>query len=343
MIEPRNVLIVRTDRIGDVVLSLPMADIIKKQYPECRVTFLVREYTKPLPENYAGIDEVIVLKENDGKIDFRENHRLIKSGNYDVCVTVNPKFATAFLLFLCRIKTRIGSGYRWYSFLFNKRIFEHRKDARRHELEYNINLLKPLGIEYTATRKNIHFNLKPAKEMRERVKNQLKNSGINIEKGLVIVHPGSGGSAIDLPLSRFKEIIKGLSGKGYAICITGSLQEKQLCESIRTSSEVINLAGKFDLPELMSLISLASVFVANSTGPIHIAAALGINVVGFYPKIRECSPERWGPYTEKAKVYQPEIDCENCTREQCGRLNCMSSINSDKVVSYIENILNSFS
>ena len=343
MTKPGNILIVRTDRIGDVVLSLPMADIIKKQYPGCRVTFLVREYTKPLPENYAGIDEVLVLKEKDGKISIKENYRLIKNGNYDACITVNPKFATAFLLFLCGIKTRIGSGYRWYSFLFNNRVFEHRKDAKRHELEYNVNLLKPLGIEYTASRNNIHFNLKPDKEMREKVKNELEKSGMNLEKGLVVIHPGSGGSAIDLPLSGFKEIVRGLSGKGYAVCITGSLQEKQLCESVKASSEAVNLAGKFNLPELISLISLASVFAANSTGPIHIAAALGVNVVGFYPRIRECSPERWGPYTEKAKVFQPEIDCKNCTREQCGRLNCMSSINSDKVVSYIENILNSFS
>jgi lipopolysaccharide heptosyltransferase II len=342
MTEPRNILIVRTDRIGDVVLSLPMANVIKQHFPGCRVTFLVREYTKPLPENYTGIDKTLVLKEENGKISFAGNYKLIKEGNYDACIIVNPKFVTALLLFLCRIKTRIGSGYRWYSFLFNKKVFEHRKDAKRHELEYNVNLLKPLGIEYTASRKNIHFNLKPDKEMREMVKNELLKSGINLEKGLVVIHPGSGGSAIDLPLSKFKEIVKGLSGKGYAICITGSLHEKQLCESIKVSPEAVNLAGRFTLPELISLISLASVFVSNSTGPIHIAAALGVSVVGFYPKLRECSPERWGPYSEKAKVFQPEIDCKICTREQCGRLNCMSSINSDKIVSYIEKILVSF-
>jgi len=342
MIQPRNILIVRTDRIGDVVLSLPMADIIKKYFPGSKVTFMVREYTKPLIDYYPSVDEVLVAKERKGKILFDGNYHLIKEKKFDACITVNPRFKTALLLLLCGVNLRIGTGYRWYSFLFNNKVYEHRRDAKRHELEYNVNLLKPLGIKYTASRKNIHFNLKPDKEMRERVKNELKKSGINLEKGLVIIHPGSGGSAIDLPLSKFKEVIRGLSGKGYAICITGSLQEKQLCESIKTSSEVINLAGKYALPELMSLISLASIFIANSTGPIHIAAALGINVVGFYPKLKECSPERWGPYSNKAKVFQPEIDCKDCTREQCGKLNCMSSINSEKIISYIEKILNSF-
>ncbi len=100
------------------------------------------------------------------------------------------------------------------------------------------------------------------------------------------------------------------------------------------------MAGRFNLDELTALISKSVMFISNSTGPIHIAAALGKYTVGFYPKIVSCSKERWGPYTNKKLVYEPQIDCKNCTREQCEKLNCMDSIDMTKVYSDIKNVLN---
>ena len=90
---------------------------------------------------------------------------------------------------------------------------------------------------------------------------------------------------------------------------------------------------------MVALINKADLLVANSTGPLHIAAALKKYVIGFYPKIKVCSPERWGPYSEKSFIFQPEIDCNTCTREQCERLNCMNSINIDAVYKKIESVI----
>jgi ADP-heptose:LPS heptosyltransferase len=78
------------------------------------------------------------------------------------------------------------------------------------------------------------------------------------------------------------------------------------------------------------------VFISNSTGPIHIAAALGNFIIGFYPKILACSQERWGPYTKNKAVFLPEIDCKDCTREQCEQLDCMNSINYEGVIREVE-------
>ncbi len=72
----KNILIVRTDRIGDVVLSLPLADIIKKHYPDCKVSFLVRNYTKEILSNNPFIDEIIILKEENNKVNFFENLKI---------------------------------------------------------------------------------------------------------------------------------------------------------------------------------------------------------------------------------------------------------------------------
>ena len=99
------------------------------------------------------------------------------------------------------------------------------------------------------------------------------------------------------------------------------------------------MAGKLNLSELIALISLCTIFISNSTGPIHIAAALGKKTVGFYPKIRASSKERWGPYTNNKVVFEPEIECSDCTREQCEKLNCMNSINIENVKTEVKKLL----
>lgn len=338
-IEPRNILIVRTDRIGDVVLSLPLARIIKQHYPNAKVTFLVRAYTKALVENNHFIDEVIILKEESSKILITKNVEQLKQKNFDTAIVVYPTFKIALIIFLSGIKYRVGSGYRLYSFLFNRKVYEHRKDAVKHELEYNLSLLSQLGINHIGGTNNVSFDLDVNKSSLNKVESLLSSLGINNEEKFVIVHPGSGGSAVDLPLEKFVELVKMLTDKKIKVVLTGSENEKEICNKLVLNELIFNLAGRLNLEELIALISKSSLLVANSTGPIHIAAALGKYTFGFYPKVKVCSAKRWGPYTEKKFIYEPEIECNNCTVEQCAEVNCMNSINVSSVYNDIIKVL----
>jgi len=133
-------------------------------------------------------------------------------------------------------------------------------------------------------------------------------------------------------------ILKNLSIQdNVTVLVTGTNSEFELCKTISSETNAFNLAGKFGLKELIALISLGEVFISNSTGPIHIAAALGKSVIGFYPKILSCSEKRWGPYTTNKVVFSPELDCSNCTREQCEQLDCMNTIDIDKVIFEVNN------
>src|SRR5690606_26737383 len=232
MMKPENLLLIRSDRIGDVILSLPLAEIIKKHYPDCRMTFLLRDYTKDLASANPFIDEVLVLKETDGEIDIKSNLKMLVEKNFDTCITVYPTFRIAWLVFRSAIKYRIGSGYRWYSLLFNKKVYEHRKYADKHELEYNVNLLKEIGIDEQISKDNIHFFIDIEKSVDEKISKALLENGIKTEKAIVIVHPGSGGSAVDLPIEKFKTLIEKLVESKVQVIITGSESEKDLCESL---------------------------------------------------------------------------------------------------------------
>ena len=123
MKSPEKILIVRTDRIGDVVLSIPLAEIIKRKYPDCKIAYFIREYTKALLDGNSFIDEVIIADESEGEISFRKNLTKIKSKKFDTCIVVNPTLKITLIMFLAGIKNRIGTGYRWYSALFNQKGF----------------------------------------------------------------------------------------------------------------------------------------------------------------------------------------------------------------------------
>ena len=338
-IKPENLLIVRTDRIGDVILSLPLAGLVKKHYPNCKVTFLVRDYTKELIEDHPYIDKVLVLNETDGKVNLKENIFAIKKFNFDSSIIVYPTFFTSLVIFLSGIKNRIGTGYRWYSFLFNEKIYEHRKYAERHELEFNVNLLKKLNINENISPANVKFDISINPDSDKKVNEILHRNNIDEKRQIIIIHPGSLGSSVDLPIDKFKELIDLIINKtDFQIILTGSKNERELCEELVTSEKVKNFAGDFSLSELICLINKAEIFVSNSTGPIHISAALNKYTIGFYPKFLACSAKRWGPYTTKALVFRPETDCEACSREQCKNIDCMNSIQMQKVFAEIEKI-----
>lgn len=340
MIKPKNILLIRIDRIGDVVLTLPLAEIIKKKFPGCKVSFLTRHYTRHLVSGHLYVENSLILIEENGKIPLLKNIRLIKSYGFDTCLVVYPTFKISLIAFLSGIKNRIGTGYRWYSFLFTHKNYEHRKEAVKHELEYNVNLLKFLEIENDYNRKNISFGLTVDKSAELKTEQLLSEFKLKADKPIIIVHPGSGGSAADLPFPRMKALIDLMAQHlDVYIILTGTNNEKELCDRLKSDVKVINLAGKLELNELIALINKCSMLVANSTGPIHIAAALGRNVIGFYPKVKVCSPVRWGPYSEKSVVFQPEMECTDCTINQCKKLNCMDTISINKVFETVKNFL----
>jgi heptosyltransferase-3 len=337
----QKILIVRTDRIGDVVLSIPLAEIVKKKYPDSKVTYFIRQYTRELLDGNSFIDDVIIANESDGKILFIENLNKIRSGNFDACIVVNPTLKITLIMFLAGIKNRIGTGYRWYSVLFNNKVYEHRKFGDKHELEYNINLLSKLGIDNNGISKGIKFHLQVDKSSSEKINSIISQKGFKSGNKIIIVHPGSGGSSVDLPKEKLIELTKMISNlKNVSVVITGSKSESELCKEFEINNSVINLSGQLNLSLLKALIIKASIFISNSTGPMHIAAALGVHVIGFFPKILACSQKRWGPYTEKKSIYVPTIDCSNCTRQQCEKLNCMNSIDVGKVFDETKQILN---
>lgn len=337
----KQILLVRTDRIGDVVLTLPMIDEIKKNLTTARISFLVRSYTKGLVEHHPHIDKVLLDDERSIHRPFFSLLREIRNEKFDVTFVVYPTFRLALLLFLARIPIRVGTGFRWYSFLFNKRVFEHRKTAQKHEAEYNLSLLRAVGWNVTDfPSPRLYINSGVDKRV-EKICQRLK---ISENSSLVILHPGSGGSARDWPAYRFGELGLLFSNAGYTVVVTGGPGEQSLVEIVTKTarSQVFTLVDTFSLEELAMFVKRASLFISNSTGPLHIAAAMGVPVIGFYPPIKACSSRRWGPLTDRKFIFEPlSRDCPRCRGTECRGDDCMSLITVNDVFEASQRLMSS--
>jgi len=342
----KNILVVRTDRVGDVVLTLPVINLIKRYIPDSHLYFLANSYTEDLLKGNSALEKVFVLKTK-----FCENYRELKKHKIDTVITVSPNFRLALLFFLLRIRYRIGTGYRWYSFLFNKKHYEHRRYGDKHETEYNINLLKMIDIqpEYIFS-----FPIPITNEDISNVTEIMNRRGLSKSDKIIIIHPGTGGSAIDLPKEKMIYLTKQIAlNSGFKICFTGSSGERELVNELNSAIAMkgYSFAGELNLRELAELIRRSKIFISNSTGPIHIAAVVGTHIIGFYPPVKAMSVNRWGPYTEKKNIFIPQLnddnhngsndqECKKCIQTKCRYFNCMDLIPVEAVINKINEILN---
>ncbi len=329
-------LVVRTDRLGDVLLTLPMLSRLRASRPGARISLLVRHYPGELLAGHPAVDELLWYDTPAGAlVPFGDLLRRITEARFDAAIVVHPTPRLAWLTFRSRVPVRVGTGYRYYSPLFNRKVYEHRRRGDRHELECNLGLLGPLGIPTDPPGIPVDFSLPVPEAVSAGALVKLGELGIRPGAAFAVVHPGSGGSARDWPPERFASLAESLAGEGVMVLVTGSAAERSLVDRVISTcgSGVIGAAGVFGLHELAAMLSACSLFVGNSSGPLHLAVAMGTPVVGLYPQIPEIGPRRWGPYAELARVIVPDrpATCRECRGRGARKCACMETIGVEMV------------
>ncbi len=307
---PSNILIARTDRIGDVLLTTPISRRLREQLPAAKITWLVQPYTAPLLDGNPDVDQVIL----DNGQPMSELIDRLKQENFDAVVVAFPRWRVTWAVWKAGIPVRIGPASKLYSVLFNQRIFQHRSESKKHEADYNLELLQPLGVAFQRTPSRLVLTL-AEKEWAHKF---LEGHRISFQKPVVCIHPGSGGSSERWPLRSFMELGDQLQEAGCDVVVTGGPGEDYqniMIDNMRRIP-VFVAAGSISLRQLASILSCVSLAVSNSTGPLHMAVALGVPTVSVFSPIPTCHPKRWGPYpgypeggTEHA-VFMPSMKGE---------------------------------
>ena len=281
---PSRIAISRTDSIGDVIVTLPLCGFIKKYSPNTHITFIGRSYTQAIVEACLFVDEFVNFDKHEAS-----------SLKVDACVFAFPDAEVMKWVKAQGVKKRIATGSRIASWKFaNDRVFFSRKNSDLHESQLNFYLLRPFGVEDIPSINEIRnwHSLSP------QVTNPI---ALEPNKRSVVFHMLSKGSALNWSLQQYQELTALLPAADFNIYITGTEEEGvRIRKDFRFDSHIIDLTGKLSLPQLTAFISSCDTLVAASTGPLHIASALGIHAIGLYPSKRPMHPGRWMPLGAKA-------------------------------------------
>jgi len=302
-IKTQRILISRTDAIGDVVLTLPMAAYLKELIPGVIVSFLGRTYTQPVINTCTAVDTFINYDEIK-KLPQNEQAFYLMDKNIDAIIHVFPNKHVAEIAKAAGIKLRIGTTNRvFHWFTCNKLVKLSRKKSDLHEAQLNLMLLKALGLLLVPSLSDIvsHIGFERKTLLPAELTGKLSADKFNL-----IIHPKSHGSGMEWGLDNFAGLINALSPDKYNVIITGSDKEKLLLKDwIGTlPATVTDMTGKMTLPQLITFISRADGLIASGTGPLHLAAMAGINTLGLFPSARPIHPGRWAPLGKKAEYLE---------------------------------------
>ncbi|MFA5286982.1 MAG: lipopolysaccharide heptosyltransferase II [Candidatus Omnitrophota bacterium] len=338
----KRILIVRTDRIGDVLLSTPVIKAVREKYPQAFIAVMVSSYAKDIVEGNPYLDEVIIY-DKAGKhkswlrsIKFARN---LDKKRFDLAIILHPTNRAHLLTFLAGIPKRVGYD-RKLGFLLTDRFAHTKERGEKHELEYNLDLLRDLEIR--AEDKNLFMPIK--KESEEWANDFFKREGIKADDKLLAINPAASCPSKVWPPERFAKVADKLAQKyGFKILLVSSSKDLLIAQCVikNMRSSVISLAGKTSLSQLASLLKRCSFFISNDSGPVHIASSVGTPVISIFGRKQNgLSPKRWGPVGAKDKVLHKDIGCIECLAHNCQKqFACLKAISVEDVVSCADSIL----
>ena len=285
--DKQHFLISRTDGIGDAILTLPLAGALKKEFPNCKISFLGRTYTKAIVKACVHIDEFVNFDEVKEDL-VSELKRLQASTIFHVF----PQKAIAIAAKAAGIQTRIGTARRWYMIQsVNKPLFYSRKKSELHEAQLNLKMLQAMKVksDYSLSEIAQLYGVKTL-ELPTKLEAQLDK-----RKTLLVLHPLSHGSALEWPTSSFGGLIDLLPEDDFQVIITGTQKERDaMADQLPWAKKnVLDFTSSLSLDELFSLCAHADALIAASTGPLHMAAAAGTVALGLYSPKQPIWPKRW--------------------------------------------------
>ena len=332
---PKNIVLFRTDRIGEVLLSTVAIDCVKKTYPDASVSFVTSEYSRDIVGTRDDLKEIITANTGDRRLWLFEAFRLafmLKMRHFDMAIILNPHKTLHLACFMAGIPVRAGYDRKWSS-LLTRTVKDARGMGEKHEMEYTRDLLRELGIKIDDRLPRLF----PDKKAEEFVEKFLRDKNIGKNKPLVAVHPGTSNTAKMWPRTNYADLMRMLKTTANCdVVLVGDEKEKVPAKEIialsRTS--VMDLSGQFNLKELAAFLSRADLFIGNDAGPMHMAAVLGIPVIAIFGRnIPGVGPKRWGPVNVNHSVFhKPPVDCSPCYDTVCPKgYKCFKNIRVDEV------------
>ena len=337
-----NILCVRLDSLGDVLMTTPAIRALKESVPGRRITLLTSASGAVAGALVPDIDEILVydapwLKATTPRPDSRPEYAMaaqLRAAAFDAAViftvySQNP-LPSAFLCYMADIPLRLAHcRENPYQLLTDWALDPEPDHLLRHEVRRQLDLVATVGCRTDDER----LSLRVPEPARARVLTLLRELRLNLELPWAVVHPGATAPSRRYAWEYYAQVARRLAVDfGWEIVFTGSEEERDLVERIQVEMAAPSraLIGCLDLGELAALISLAPMLISNNTGPVHIAAAVGTPVVDLYALT---NPQHT-PWQVPNRVLSHDVPCRYCYKSVCpeGHHNCLRLVTPDDVV-----------
>ncbi|MBU0502794.1 MAG: lipopolysaccharide heptosyltransferase II [Candidatus Omnitrophota bacterium] len=340
--EYKRILITRTDRIGDVVLSTPAIKALRMRYPSAYIAMMVSPYAKDIVIENPDLDEVIILDKDNKHKNLKgawELSRDLKKKRFDLAIALHPTNRVHLIIYSAGIPRKIGYD-RKFGFLFTDKIRHLKQLGQKRESEYNFDLLKPLGIEWED--QELFFPLR--KESEIWVDELFAGEGIKKGDSILAINPGASCPSRIWPVERFVQVAERFIEKhGFKIIVLSGSKEVHIADEViyQMKHKAVNLGGKTSVSQLASVLKRCSLLISNDSGPVHIACALGTPVVSIFSRSQEgLSPKRWGPVGKRGVFLHKDVGCIECLAHNCVKgFLCLKAITVEDVIRAAESIL----
>ncbi len=291
-----NVLAFRNDRFGEFLLTIPALRALKQAYSEAKLDLVVDKNILPIAQRLPFINKLIVWENRKHRLgEILKFSQELKGGRYDLSVAFNPSQEFNIITSFSGISLRCGYDRKW-GFLLNRKAKDTKGQGLKHEVEYNLQLLKTIGIEADAG--DVSFPLDIKNE--DFPDSRLAESGIS-DNNFIAIHPWSSNPEKELAMDRFRDLCARLAREtAYRLVLIGGREEAARSGEFCQGLPVIDLTGKTSLLELAGLLRRSRLLVTVDSGPMHLASALGRPVVAIFRKNPPgVSARRWGPVGDR--------------------------------------------
>ena len=326
---PERILLVKPSALGDVVHALPIAALIKRRWPTSRLSWLISRPFAPLLETNPHVDELLPFDRQRGGSFWRHSgnvHRLrreLRERRFDLVIDLQGLLRSAWLSWQTRAPIRVGFSYaREMAPLF----YTHRVKSRglgRHAIERYLDVAELLGLG----RDPVEFELRTTPQDDAAVESLL--APLNGEPCAVLL-PGTNWptkrwpaeyvAALSLRLEREMHLRPVIAGGPDAAGAARLILSR--------NPAAVDLVGRTNVRELVALLRRASLAVTNDSGPMHLAAALGVPLVAMFGPT---SPARTGPYRRDPSVVRLDLVCSPCFSRTCVHQTCLRALGPDDV------------
>ncbi len=322
----QNILCVRLDSIGDVLMTAPAMRALKisSDSPR-RITLMTSQAGATIAPLIPEIDDVIVydapwLKATAPRPNSQPEFHMIerlRSGQFDAAViftvySQNP-LPSAFLCYMADIPLRLAHCHENSYQLLTDWIKDPEPEQMiRHEVQRQLDLVSSVGFGLEDDRMKLQI---PAEAV-DRVRRLLAAQGVDLQQPWVVIHPGATAPSRRYPPELFAIAARRLVQEfGLQVILTGTTPERELVQFIQTEMQAnsVSLADRLNLSEMAALLSIAPLLISNNTGPAHLAAAVGTPVVDLYA----LTNLQHTPWRVPNRVLYHEVPCRLCYKSVC--------------------------